>query len=58
VDAAATSNAGRLWLQPAEESEKLIARSAKLRVLGVGLVFSHGKDLRSGNDAFYPANIQ
>ena len=26
---------------------------AKVRVLGVGLVFSYGKDLRSGNNAFY-----
>lgn len=26
---------------------------AKLRVLGVGLVFLYGKDLRSGNNAFY-----
>jgi tetratricopeptide (TPR) repeat protein len=26
---------------------------AKLRVLGVGLVFSYGKDLRTGNNAFY-----
>jgi hypothetical protein len=25
----------------------------KLRVLGTGVVFSYGKDLRSGNDAFY-----
>jgi tetratricopeptide (TPR) repeat protein len=26
---------------------------AKLRVFGVGVVFSYGKDLRSGNNAFY-----
>ncbi len=26
---------------------------AKVRALGVGLVFSYGKDLRSGNNAFY-----
>jgi hypothetical protein len=26
---------------------------AKLQVLGVGLVFTYGKDLRSGNNAFY-----
>jgi tetratricopeptide (TPR) repeat protein len=26
---------------------------AKLRVLGAGLVFSYGKDLRTGNNAFY-----
>lgn len=26
---------------------------AKLRVLGVGVTFSYGKDLRSGNNAFY-----
>jgi hypothetical protein len=25
----------------------------KLRVLGVGLIFSYGKDLRTGNNAFY-----
>jgi hypothetical protein len=26
---------------------------AKLRVLGVGMVLSYGKDLRSGNNAFF-----
>jgi hypothetical protein len=26
---------------------------AKLRVLGVGVVFSYGKDLRTGNNAFF-----
>lgn len=26
---------------------------AKLRVLGIGVVFSYGKDLRTGNNAFY-----
>jgi len=26
---------------------------AKLRVLGVGLTFTWGKDLRTGNNAFY-----
>ena len=26
---------------------------AKLRVFGSGLVFSYGKDLRNGNNAFY-----
>jgi hypothetical protein len=25
----------------------------KLRVLGVGLIFSYGKDVRTGNNAFY-----
>jgi hypothetical protein len=26
---------------------------SKVRVFGVGVVFSYGRDLRSGNDAFY-----
>ena len=26
---------------------------AKVRVLGLGVAFSYGKDLRSGNNAFY-----
>jgi hypothetical protein len=26
---------------------------AKLRVLGVGVTFIYGKDLRTGNNAFY-----
>jgi tetratricopeptide (TPR) repeat protein len=30
----------------------------KLRVLGMGLVFSYGKDLRTGNNAFYLSLIQ
>jgi tetratricopeptide (TPR) repeat protein len=30
-----------------------IGAQAKVRVLGVGVVFSYGKDLRSGNNAFY-----
>jgi tetratricopeptide (TPR) repeat protein len=30
----------------------------KLRVLGEGLVFSYGKDLRSGNNAFYVTLLQ
>jgi hypothetical protein len=30
-----------------------IGAQAKLRVLGVGVVFSYGKDLRSGANAFY-----
>ena len=31
---------------------------AKLRVFDVGLVFSYGKDLRTGNNAFYVTLIQ
>jgi tetratricopeptide (TPR) repeat protein len=31
---------------------------AKFRVFGAGLVFSYGKDLRTGNNAFYLALIQ
>jgi tetratricopeptide repeat protein len=31
---------------------------AKLRVLGVGVVFSYGKDLRSGNNAFYLTTLR
>ncbi len=31
---------------------------AKLRVLGEGLVFSYGKDLRTGNNAFYTTILQ
>jgi hypothetical protein len=30
-----------------------LGAEAKVRVFGVGLVFSYGKDLRSGNNAFY-----
>jgi hypothetical protein len=30
-----------------------IGAQAKLRVLGVGVVFSYGKDLRTGNNAFF-----
>ena len=30
----------------------------KLRVLGVGLVFSYGKDLRTGNNAFYLTSLE
>ena len=29
----------------------------KVRVLGVGLVFSYGKDLRTGNNAFYASSL-
>ena len=35
-----------------------IGAQAKLRVLGVGLVFSYGKDLRTGNNAFYLSQLQ
>ncbi|MFZ1938469.1 MAG: hypothetical protein WBE56_19390 [Terracidiphilus sp.] len=35
-----------------------IGAQAKLRVLGVGLVFSYGKDLRTGNNAFYLTSFQ
>jgi tetratricopeptide (TPR) repeat protein len=31
---------------------------AKLRVLGVGVVFSYGRDLRTGNNAFYLSLIE
>jgi tetratricopeptide (TPR) repeat protein len=31
---------------------------AKLRVFGAGLVFSYGKDLRTGNNAFYLSTLQ
>ncbi len=31
---------------------------AKVRVFGVGLVFSYGKDLRTGNNAFYLSQLQ
>jgi len=30
-----------------------IGLQAKMRVFGAGVVFSYGKDLRSGNNAFY-----
>jgi len=30
-----------------------IGVQSKVQVLGVGLIFSYGKDLRSGNNAFY-----
>jgi hypothetical protein len=30
-----------------------LGAQAKLRVFGVGVAFSYGRDLRSGNDAFY-----
>jgi hypothetical protein len=35
-----------------------IGAQAKIRVLGVGLVFSYGKDLRTGNNAFYLTSLQ
>ena len=31
---------------------------AKVRVFGVGLVFSYGKDLRTGNNAFYLSQLE
>ena len=31
---------------------------AKIRVFGVGVVFSYGKDLRSGNNAFYVSTLR
>ncbi len=31
---------------------------AKVRVLGMGLIFSYGKDLRTGNNAFYVTLLQ
>lgn len=30
-----------------------VGAQAKVRVIGLGIAFSYGKDLRSGNDAFY-----
>jgi len=30
-----------------------VGGQAKLRVFGVGVIFSYGKDLRSGNNAYY-----
>ena len=30
-----------------------VGAQAKLRVFGIGVAFSYGKDLRSGNNAFY-----
>jgi hypothetical protein len=41
---------------PALGSEKWLfdtGAQAKLRVLGVGVIFSYGKDLRTGNNAFF-----
>ena len=35
-----------------------LGAQAKLRILGTGLVFSYGKDLRSGNNAFYLAALR
>ena len=35
-----------------------IGAQAKLRVFGAGVVFSYGKDLRSGNNAFYLAMLK
>ena len=35
-----------------------IGLQAKLRVFGTGVVFSYGKDLRSGNNAFYLATLK
>lgn len=35
-----------------------IGAQARLRVLGAGLVFSYGKDLRTGNNAFYLMLLQ
>jgi tetratricopeptide (TPR) repeat protein len=35
-----------------------IGAQAKVRVLGVGLVFSYGKDLRTGNNAFYLSQLE
>lgn len=41
-----TSRASQRWLWD-------VGAQAKVRVLGLGIAFSYGKDLRSGNDAFY-----
>jgi hypothetical protein len=35
-----------------------IGAQAKVRLFGVGVVFSYGKDLRSGNNAFYVAMLR
>jgi tetratricopeptide (TPR) repeat protein len=52
---------GRSWdSSPALGSHKWLfdaGAEAKLRVLGVGVVLSYGKDLRSGNNAFF-ANVK
>ncbi|HKD80703.1 MAG TPA: tetratricopeptide repeat protein [Candidatus Angelobacter sp.] len=48
---------GKSWdTSPALGSHKWlfdVGAEAKLRVLGVGVVFSYGKDLRSGHNAFF-----
>lgn len=41
-----TSRGSQRWLWD-------VGAQAKVRVLGLGIAFSYGKDLRSGNDAFY-----
>jgi tetratricopeptide (TPR) repeat protein len=46
-----TQLGSRLWLFDT-------GAQLKLRVLGVGLVFSYGKDLRTGNNAFYLTSLQ
>lgn len=52
---------GKSWdASPALGSHKWLfdaGAEAKLRVLGVGVVLSYGKDLRSGNNAFF-ANVK
>ena len=35
-----------------------IGAQAKVRVFGIGVVFSYGKDLRSGNNAFYVSMLR
>jgi hypothetical protein len=46
-----TSLGSRQWLFDA-------GLQAKVRVFGVGLVFSYGKDLRTGNNAFYLSQLE
>jgi len=46
-----TALGSRLWLFDT-------GAQAKLRVLGAGLAFSYGKDLRTGNNAFYVRLIE
>ncbi len=41
-----TALGSRIWLLDT-------GAQAKLRVLGVGVTFIYGKDLRTGNNAFY-----
>ncbi len=46
ITGASTELGSQTWLWD-------LGAQAKVRALGVGIVFSYGKDLRSGNNAFY-----